>query len=96
VQFIKFAFSTELGFQSVFGLSVPNFQKHLSQAMLSTGRSAPYILCTAVKFGTDLLLLLWDQNLEFTFINIRFCRDLGGWWGIWMDTGFSRFIIIPG
>lgn len=56
--------------------------------MPSTDCSAPYILPTAVKFGTGVPLLLRDWILEFYFINILFCKDLGGG-VIWTNTGFQ-------
>lgn len=74
-------------FPERFGLSTTSFQEFQSRNAIH--RLLSYVHPPhAVKFGMGVLLLLWDQILEFYFINILFCKDLGG--------GSGGILVSPG
>lgn len=89
VRFIKFAFSTGLGFQNILAWALQAF-KNFSREMLSTDCSALDILPTAVKSGT---VFYYSSGMGFGvlfyYILLFFFLQGFGGEGIWTNTSFS-------
>lgn len=75
VQFIKFAFSTGLGFQSILAWALWAF-KNFSREMLSTDLLSYIHPSHGCEVWHEHSIIALGLDLEFHFINILFCKDL--------------------